>query len=53
MGFGHGLPSMCGLSVALGTFRTKGEEEDKESKRQGKRKKSMGIRWYIRQSIGS
>jgi len=44
---------MYGISVALSTFMTKGEEEDRKNKRQSKRKKSIVLRWYMRQSIGS
>ena len=32
---------------------TQGEEEGRQCKRQGKRKHSMVISWYMRQSVGS
>jgi hypothetical protein len=53
MGFGCGLPFMCGVSAALDMFRARGKEQERECKRQGKRKKSMLLSCYIRQSIGS
>jgi len=44
---------MCGVSATLDMFRARGKEQERECKRQGKRKKSMLLSCYIRQSIGS